>query len=233
MSMTPAIKDATEAIQNIPPLVDAFTKLLATPIGWALLIGLFIWFVVNRRLYTFFDFAEKRERQRLESLDTYVAKPDVADPESIRVASDIRDAYYFKLGTGIYAEKRFRTSLIWLHGKTSYLITWKQIRRALPYIESTPEGTASVRDLSTTEKFGYWYNELIAYLSLLATAGIFAVLLLSNLRSLSTVALGIGGTIAALALAMFAFTQNFPEKTARRIKRELEKPKPSSSAPNA
>lgn len=230
MDITPAVKDATEAIDHIPLLVEAFSRLLATPTGWVVLVAVFLWFVVNRKLYTVFD-SEKRLRARLEQLDGYLAKPEIADPDSVAVVRDLRDAHYFRIATGIYAEKRLRKSLIWLHDETPHLINWKQIHRALPYIKPTAKGTATIRDLTAWERIGYIYNEVVAYASLLAAAGMFALLLLSGARSILVVALTVAGAIIAFALAMFAFSQNLPERNARRIKAELEAT--TSPAPDA
>ncbi len=221
MDLTPQVKDATDAIHSFPALADAVLDLLRTPAGWFASAAVLVWFLVNKKLYRVFDVAENRERRRLDHLDSYVTKPEAADAESMAVLRDLRDAHYFKIGTGIYAERRLRASLIWLHLKTSHLINWCQIRKALSFIEPNSDGTASIRDLRFTEKVGFYYNETVAYLSLLPAAGTFVLFLSSNLRTLSAFGWGFGVSLGAFIFAMFVFAQNIPERASRRIKKEL------------
>ena len=228
MELTPKVKDAADAINSLPGLVNDVMGLLQTPTGWAVLTALFVWFVVNRKLYRVFEIAEIRQRRRLEYLDSYVSKPALADAKFIDVMRDLRDAHYFKIGTGIYAESRLRSCLIQLHAKTSHDISWKQIGKALPFIKAKADGSVSVRDLTAIEKLGFWYNELVAYLCLLSAAGILALLLLSDVRPLGTVALGAGATLAMFAFAMLVFSQGAPARVAKRIQKQLS----ADSAPD-
>lgn len=232
MELTPKVKDAADAINSLPSLVNDVMGLLQTPTGWAVLTALFVWFVFNKRLYRVFDIAEIRQRRRLEYLDSYVSKPTLADASSIDVMRDLRDAHYFKIGTGIYAESRLRSCLIQLRAKTSHDISWKQIGKALPFIKAKPDGSVSVRDLSAIEKLGFWYNELVAYLFLLSAAGILALLFLSDVRTVGAVALGAASTLAMFAFAMFLFSQGAPARIAKRIQTQLAAD-PAPDQPNA
>lgn len=222
MEFAPQVRDATEAIQQVPPLVGAILNLLQTPAGWAVLAALFFWFLVNKDFSHVFGFLERRERRRFEYLDLYIAKHEVADEGAVKVLRDLRDAHYFKIGTGIYAEKKLRIALIGLHERISYIVSWRQIRRAVPYIEADQNGNISIRKLSRVEIVGYWYNQLVGYASLLVAAGTFSFLIFLKGMTLSALMWCIGGGLAALFFAIFVFAQNLPANSAKRIHKELK-----------
>lgn len=226
MDIAPQVKDATEAIQHLPPLLNAISSLFQRPVGWALLAALFVWLLLNKDFSKFFDFFERKEKRRSEHLDLYVSKSELADEESIRVLRDLRDAEYFKIATGIYAEKRLRRALIGLHERTSHHTTWGHIRRAIQFLEADKQGNVSVRDFTRFETIGYWYNQIIGYASLLLAAGIISLLLLSYIKGPSAVAISIGGSFAIILFAMFAFAQNWPVQAAKRIKAEISEENP-------
>lgn len=223
MALAPQIKDATEAIQQVPPLVDALANLLQTPSGWVVLAAFFLWLLVNKDFSHLFDFMERKERRRFEHLDLYVTKPELADEESVKVLRDLRDAHYFKIATGIYAEKNLRSALIALHNRTSHLVGWSSIRRAFPYIQANNRREVKIRELTGFEKFGYWYNQFVGYTSLFAAAGILSLFVISSSKTFTSLAWGVGGTLAVVFFAMFVFSQNWPEYAARRIQKELAK----------
>lgn len=223
MNLVPDVKDATEAIQQVPPLVEAIVSLLQTPAGWFVLAVLFFWLLVNKDFSHIFDMFERKERRQFEYLDLYIAKSELADEESVKVLRDLRDAHYFKVATGIYAEKKLRRALINLHDRTSHFISWTQIRRAFRYIETSEDGIVEIRKLRKFEAIGYWYNELIAYVCLLLAAGLLNLFLFSDGRNSTSVAWGIISPLAAVFFAMFVFAQNWPILAARRIQKELMK----------
>ncbi|HZX31558.1 MAG TPA: hypothetical protein VFF03_09420 [Rhodocyclaceae bacterium] len=233
MDLAPQVKDATEAIQHVPPLVDAVMGLLQTPTGFGVLLVFFTWLVINKDFSHLFQIFERKEKRRAEHLDLYVSKPELADTEAFKVLSDLRDAYYFKMATGIYAEKKLRQALIDLHGRTSHKISWGQIRRAFPYIEPANNGEVVIRKLTTFEKIGYWYNQAIGYGSLLSAAVLWSLFFLSSPKTTGSIVWGLAGTFAPVLFAMFVFAQNWPVGAAKRIQRELAtgKSEGSESAP--
>jgi hypothetical protein len=230
MDIAPKIKDATEAIRQFPPLFEAILDVLKTPTGWIVLLGLVTWLLVNRDVSHLFSFFERKTQRRLEYLDSYVAKPDIADKDTVDALRDLRDAHYFRLATQIYAEKRLRSSLINLHDRTSHHINWTLIRRALPYIEMKSEGEVSIRPMTTVETIGYWYNQVFGFLSLVASASIFTLFLFEGKKSLSEFIWGVGGALGVSLFAFFVFAQNLPVRAAKTIEQELDKPSPNPGA---
>lgn len=235
MDFAPKVKDATEAIQQFPPLVDAILNILSTPAGWVVLAALFLWLLVNKNFVHLFDIFERKERRRFEYLDLYIAKPELADAEALKVLRDFRDAHYFKVATRIDAKGKFRSALIVLHERTSHIVSWGLIRRAIPYIEVDQDGKVSIRERTTFETIGYRYNQLVGYVSLLAAAGIFSLFIFTNGKTLAALVWGVGGSFGVVFFAIFVFAQNWPVHAATCIKMELSRsskrtnkaPKPS------
>lgn len=221
MDLTPQLKDATEAIQYVPPLTDAIANLLQTPTGWAAIAAFFFWLIVNKDFSHIFDILERKEKRKFEHLDLYVTKPELADSESVKVLSDLRDAHFFNIATGIYAEKKLRSALINLHNCTSHHISWGQIRRAFPYLEVSEDKTIVIRRQTNFEKIGYWYNQSIGYISLLLAASLLSLFFIATPKSLGSFAWCIGGGLIMIIFAMFVFAQNWPVLAAKKIQKEL------------
>jgi hypothetical protein len=221
VDLAPQIKDATAVIQHVTPLADAIANLFQTPTGWVAIPAFFFWLIVNKDFSHLFDILERKEKKRAEQLDLYVAKPELADSESLKVLSDLRDAHYFKIATGIYAEKKVRRALINLHNHTSHHINWRQIQRAFPYIEVKEDESIIIRRMTSFEAIGYWYNQIVGYFSLLFAAAIFTLFLFVTPRTFGNVSLGVIGGLIMIFFALFVFAQNWPLLAARKIQHEL------------
>lgn len=224
MELTAQLKDATEAAQQVVPLADAVTNLLQTPVGLIAAVLFFLWLLVNKDFSHLFDLFERKEKKRSEQLDQYVSKPELADPDSVRVLSDLRDAHYFKIATGIYAEKKLRKALITLHNRASHHISWQQIRRAFQYIEISGDEALVIRQFTLFELIGYGYNQLVGYTCLLFAAGLFGLFLIANPKTLSSFAWCVGGGLSSILFAMFVLSQNWPIHAAKKIRKELQEP---------
>jgi hypothetical protein len=230
MDFLSQIKEATEALQKLPTLLDAAWGVFQTPSGWFVLLPLIFWFFVNKDLSHLFDLFERRGRRRLECLDTYVSKPDVADSESIQALCDIRDAHYFKIGTGIYAERKLRLVLIALHGNTSHFVSWRHIQRAFEYIEIDDKNNISIRKMTKFENVGYWYNQVVGYTFMLVAAVVFSFSIFLSLKTPSSLLWGMAGALLALILAVFVLAQNWSAHAAKLINKELHKLSNESSS---
>lgn len=216
------IDQATDMVKSIPEFMDAVSEVLQSPYGWLVLLGLLIWFLMNRDLSHVFRLFEPGEKKRLDKLESYVNNPTAADEQSLNVIKDLRDAYYFKVATGIYAEKGRRETLIKLHRDTSYAINWVQIKRALPFIISKSDNQSYIRELEPMEKIGHYYNLTVGFLFLFFAIALLLMFLISNPQDVIGVLIGVGGALAFALFAMFVFSQNWPIESARKIKRELE-----------
>lgn len=220
MELAPQIEDLAKAIESLPSLLNAISSLPIS--GWVVLIASILWLLANRSLPQIANLLEQRERRRIEQFDAYVSLPDTGDAATIRAIRDLRDAHYFKIATGIYAESRVRNAFIKLHEATSHLVTWRHICRAHPYLVVSSDETITVRELDFFENLSYRYNQLVAYLFLFLAASLIVIVIFSGTKSLTSVALGFGGGTLSGLFAVFVFTQNWPIHAARKIAKELE-----------
>jgi hypothetical protein len=220
------VKDMTEAVQNLPSLISAIETFITTPEITKLIIMVVLpWLLVNRGGFSrAFDMIERRERRRLEQINEYISSHDSADPEMIKAVRDLRDAHYFNIATGIYAENRTRSAFIKIHQSSSHCIAWKHIQRARPYIEIAADETVTIRDLTLFEHLSYWYNQCVAYASLfLALALFFFRFGLSPNKNISLFLSTFGVSFLLAAFALFVFIQNMPVHARERIATELER----------
>lgn len=235
--MEPAswIKNFTEAAQNLSSLLNVVCTLVTTPGGVVLLILFCICFIlilVNRGFFLqVFDILEHKERKRLEQINEYVSSHDAADPETIKVVRDLRDAHYFKVATGIYAENRTRSAFIKLHQTSSHCIAWKHIERARLYIDIAADETITIRKLTCFEWLGYWYNQCVAYGSLFFSVVLFiTTFLLSETKTVMLFGESLGLSLFLVMLAVFVFFQNLPVYAKDLIAKEQERLRDCSSA---
>lgn len=163
----------------------------------------------------------------------YMSNQEAANEDVLKVIKDLRDAQYFKVATGIYAEKSLRESLIYLHEKTSHSITWTNIKRSLPYLSATSDTKIEVRKQKCTEKIGYWYNIGVGSLFFCFAIVIFLAFFLVSPGSVGII---VGGATLSLLCAFFAFfvfSQNWPVTSAKKIKEELHKVGQGNPNPNS
>ena len=215
------IEKVTEMVKSVPEFMDAVSDVLQSPYGWIVLVGMVAWFLINKDLSNIFGLFERGEKLRLEKLEAYVSNESSADSDALKVIKDLRDAHYFKVATGIYAEKRLRSSLIKLHEDTSYSINWTHIKRALPFITTEKDLNSSIRDMKPMEKIGHYYNLFVGCLFLLLSAASILVFFVSKPQTLSDVFIGTTSALVCAFFAMFVFSQNWPYNSANKIKKEL------------
>jgi hypothetical protein len=124
------IHETTEVVKNISVLKEALFELLQKPGDWLWLIFILLvfaggWLVRHVSIQNLLTVAGSRERSRLQQIESYIENPEMADSGSLAVLKGLRNAFYFKVATGIYAEKAYRDRLIELHEKTSIAVSWK------------------------------------------------------------------------------------------------------------
>ncbi|WP_257292716.1 hypothetical protein [Endozoicomonas sp. ONNA1] len=213
----------TETIQSIPEILSALSDVLSTPLGWLIVLGLFLWLIVNKDFSHLFDLAERKKKNQLRDIETYVTNKDAACDDSMSVIKDFRDAYYFKVATGIYAEQKLRESLIELHRITSNTISWVDIRRAISFILVDENKNIKVRDFNWFEKFSYYYNFFVAFLFGFTAILVLIALLVSASKGTQQIFFWIVSLLFCFCVAVYSLAQNWPIESAKKIKKELKK----------
>ena len=200
------------------------SQILNGPYGWAVLIVFALWFLINNgSVIKFLEVFERKEKNRIEKLEVYISSnKDSSNDKTLDVIKDFRDIHYFKMATGIYAEKKFRDSLIGLYESTPNMVTWVTIRRALPYIEIT-NAKIAIRDMNKFDKIGTLYNNFMGGAVLLLAISIFLSLLSLPQPTFYTVFLVLFVGLIFISIALLMFSQNWPKTSAKTIKEELSK----------
>lgn len=216
------LKQTTELVKSIPEFMEAVTEVLQTPWGWLFLALIVFWFFINKDLSHVSNFFERGRTRRLEKLESYISNVEMADESALKVIKDLRDAYYFKVATGIYAERMFRDSLINLHNITSPQINWTLIKRAIPYIKASQDMSISIRDMESWEKIGHYYNLFVGFMFLVFSGVVFITFMLSEPKTITNILIGAGGSLACAIFSIFVFAQNWPYGAAKDIRYELE-----------
>ena len=176
--------------------------------------------ILNRYLYTLFEY---KEDKRLSKLEKYISEPDNADPKTLKIAKEQRDTYYFKVSTGgIYAEKILRDSLISLHETTPESINWTIIRRAMHFIRLDVNGELFVRDAKFLDIVVVYYNRFVALMfGLLSIGSLFLLLFSSEPTFMTTVKMIL---LAIVFGVIVVLSQNFLYSAAKKISAEIQIP---------
>lgn len=210
-------------LNSIPQLVEAVRNLINTPWGFLLLLFILIWFIANRYLLSVIDIFDKRNSRHRESLTQYItfSNENSNDDEVVRsVVKDRWNSLHFQNATGIYADKKLRKHLLHLYESTSSAITWKTIKNALYYIDVTSSNVIYIREMSLLDRIIYYYNNFFGFVFLLASIGIFLMLIFMNPQAFENLYTFFAG-LACFIVAIFSFFQNRPVFSSRKIKTEL------------
>lgn len=187
-----------KSIQDLSQLISVLSGLPLA--GWIVLIALALGSAVSKSFLWIFGMWDRSERKRFEKINFYITNTEIADEESVKVMRDIRDADFFKIGTGIYAERKLRIAVIRLYERTSILISWRVISRAFPFLSTDASGELFVRELNRFESFGYWYNRIIGWGSFIMAVILFILLYFSGGKTFGS----FGGSSLAAVVAFFS-----------------------------
>lgn len=215
------LETATNTVRSIPEFLDAIAEIMRTPYGWVVLAALLIWFLLNKDLSNMFRVFESKEKKRLEKLEVYINNKEAANDDALVVIKDLRDTHYFKVATDIYAEKPLRDSLITLHKRTSHSVNWINIKRAMPYLIVGRDSKVTVRKQTKFEVLGHYYNLVTGWLFLGFSVALLLVFLLSATKDFGQFSVWVLSTVFSTFCAMFAFSQNWPIASAKKISNEL------------
>jgi hypothetical protein len=223
MTLTSQVKDITEAASGVPSMIEAVFGAMKAPFGWMVILVLFFRFLLKNDFSHLFDIFERKEKKRLEHLDSYHTKIDLSDAKLSKVINDLRDAHYFRIATGIYAELTVRNAMIKLHDETSHLISWKKISAAFSYLDVSEEHKVKVREFNLYDQINFGFNILFGILCLIYGVMFFTLFVYSSNESLTQVLLGVGDFLIFTLIAIIPFSKNQGMISAKKIRTELAK----------
>lgn len=232
MDIASQIQSATETLQNLRNLSGSAPVI---PYGeyivpFLLVLSYFVKLVNKGFFLQMLGLLEYKEKKRLEHINEYLSSDCTADPETAKIVRDLRDAHYFKVATGIYAEDRTRKALIKLHQETSHNILWKHIDRAKMYMSIDQDGKVTVCDLTLLEKIHYWFTGCAGWGSV--TYGFYLMLVLlasAETKSWALFGLSVGCLLFFAIFAVFILSNNLPYHARKLIADELERLRACSS----
>lgn len=218
------LESASQAVHQLPEFGEALFAVATTRTGIVLVAVALAWLafrILSMNWVPLFEVIERKRRQRLAALDSYVKEPSQADVATLEVLRDVRDAAYFEAALGIYAERAARASLRRLHECSPAVITWRRISRAYQYLSTDSE--VALVAISRAETLGYWYNAVVATLFLCGGLLMMVSSALSGLLGWK-----FGMAIIAFGIVSFVFglvvlSQNIPLRTARIIAAEIKR----------
>lgn len=218
-----SLQETADFLNSVPEVLDALSNLVQHDwLGWLVLIGGVVWVLLNKDVGFLFSVFERKAAKRLELLESYISQKEIACKELHRGMKDLRDAHYFKVATGIVAEKSRRNGLLSLHDSISHRINWKQIKRAEAYIEVSDDEQITVRKAKLTECFEYAFNWIVGLVFLLLSGILFIALVLGGTKTLGSLLFGIGAATSTAIFSMFVFSLNRSFSDAKSIRAALQ-----------
>ncbi len=144
--------------------IAGFQKLSGVAI---LLFAVYFIVIAFSKNLALFEYLDRRRGHQFEKIDTYLSKSEHSDAATRKAVAEVRDTIAFKLATGISANIKFRTSLIALYDRTSHAVGWREIKKALEYLEVGPTGAIVVKNERTPEVWLLTFHRSVAYFFLL------------------------------------------------------------------
>lgn len=130
-----------------------------------LLIGIFLYIVVNVSFGPWFDMYERVRDRKIYHPQTFLSEADEVSPETQALLRDVSEARMLQRTIGIYAEHKVRGALHALHLETSHKIDLRTISLAWPHLESK-DGKLQATRMSGWEKVLWLCNFAFAAFTL-------------------------------------------------------------------
>lgn len=176
---------------------------------------LFAVFNFNRIL----DEIDKLKYRKLSHIEKYMNSEFPPGSDVKKTFQQVSDALLFKSAVGIYAEDRFRKSLIDFYEESTSEITWLTIHRAASHLYEK-EGELTVQ-LSNYEKIGFYYNLASGAFFLISAMFFLLFGFFSNPGTVSAYLNIILLVVVFLALSIWTIREAASVTCAKKIKKEL------------
>lgn len=166
------------------------------------------------------SFYESLRRNKLEKIKESLSCEYITGLTREQLESEV-ETEYFKLITGMYAEKTLREKAIELHKKSNGELGFFHFIRARSYLLIN-NGALEV-NISGFERFSYIFNHVsAAILGIGAAAFIFIPSYIKGISIYQILALA-GFGVFLLIITLFLLNQTFPFYSANRIKNYIKK----------
>lgn len=213
--------DVSRAVTDFRELIHFLIETLQDPIGIGAIAIILLLIIFRKAGPHAFNYVTKRKQWKADLMDSYLSKNTAAIPTISSVLIDTRDTYYFRVATGIYAEKNRRDPLISLHSSLKEIGSWQLIRRAGPFLQMNSQGEIYVPKFKPIDQIGFGFNvAMFLFFAVMFAAGVSTLVFLrpKDGAVVQTLLLGI---IGAAILFIYAAAQNWPYYAAKRIREKL------------
>ena len=217
------IEQATDLLKSVPEFLQAAQELLQTPWGWIILLTPIFWILKNKDLSKTITLFKNKETKKIEKIEKYINSSEGQDNQILRKMQDLRDAYYFKAATGIYAENKRRHALITLHDQLSHDTHWQRIRNADDHIKINEDGSLFIRKLNLFEIFELTYNFIVfMLLTLFGALVAFTLIYTTDQESLSSIIQRMVLIMICFVTAAFLVKQSIPYLSVLKLRKALK-----------
>ncbi len=216
-----AIDNTLSKVAEISQTIEQLLPLLFTPIGVASAVIVVTSMVFGHNWHPLIELLASRSRRRLDLLDRHATGSRSSDEPTQATIADIRDAWYFHASTGIYAESKLRNSLIDLHRKTSYRVSWKVIRRAREFLSVGDDGAVAVRNFTLADRVELWLNRIAGLVFILMFVVVYLSIFTGAITGVGSMAVAVAFGLLAFVLFLYALSQTLPYRDAVLLSKEI------------
>lgn len=207
--------DAVKSLSDVSVILNFAEKM--TGGQWVVVLVLLVGFFLNKNMKDIFGYFQKKGKSKLEDIEKYIERNEASTSDMIDSMKDVRDAFYFKIMTGVYVEGQRRLALIRFHKEYAEKLSWKKISRAYEYLDFEDLSSIKVKRFGFIDKAGYYYNSAMGWVFMvMAILLVASAVIEKNTSWTGVVDLACGAFIAIVSL--FVFGQNYPMKAAKEIK---------------
>ncbi len=211
------------AIKQLPTLLDSLSTIFSSPWGWSILFISLLWLAQILKISEIIGLYKSNRDSKLAILNEYIINSS-GDQNIIKIAKDVRDAYYFRYATKIYAEGYYREALIELSKNVEHVANWDDIRRSLEFSEcKDAKITYKKFNWITTSKF--WFNKLFGlscgFLSLMLFV-LSMFLILTKSTTLHEFFILLIQSVFIFLIGLWSLSLNWPYNAAKKISEALD-----------
>nr|WP_321269625.1 hypothetical protein [uncultured Tolumonas sp.] len=211
------------AIKQLPTLLDSLSIIFSSPWGWLILFISVLWLAQILKISEVVVLYKSNRDNKLAMLNEYITNSS-GDPEIIKIAKDVRDAYYFRYATKIYAEGYYREALIELSKNVKHVATWDDIRRSLEFSECKCS-KITYKKLNWINNAKFWFNKSFGLICGLLSLVLFVFsvfLFFTKNATLHEFFVLLIEAIVIFLIGLWSLSLNWPYSAAKKISDALE-----------
>jgi len=195
-------------------MYESIMKIIQLGDGWVILTAIIIAILFNAKVI--YEFIEKLGKRKISTLSVAVSE-NGATGKTKEILQEQLNSYFFKYGTGIYAENILREEIIKLYEFSSGALTFIHFKRARSMIK-IENGDLEI-EIKKSDIFSHYFNYVIAIFFAIISIAVFFLLTVANSDQVSAKLGLLAFSFFCMILAMLAFSQTFPYISAKQLEK--------------